>query len=85
MPIKKCSEGDKPGFKWGDSGKCYTYTAGDDASMKAAKAKAVKQALAENKGTMPTHKFAALETVDLDSVEIAAADVTAFGNEGFSD
>lgn len=51
MPLKKCSSGGKPGFKWGDTGKCYTYTAGDDASRKAAKVKAIKQGLAEGGGT----------------------------------
>ncbi len=44
MPIKQCSDKDgKPGFKYGDSGHCYTYTPGDEASKKAAKSKAVKQ------------------------------------------
>ena len=46
MPIKACSMDGKPGYKWGDSGKCYTYTPGSEASKKAAKAKAIKQAVA---------------------------------------
>lgn len=46
MPIKTCTSGGKPGYKWGDTGKCYTYTAGNEASRKAAKAKAIKQAVA---------------------------------------
>lgn len=37
MPIKKCSDGGKSGFKWGDSGKCYTGPDG--------KKKAIKQGL----------------------------------------
>lgn len=28
MPVKQCQINDKPGFKWGDEGTCYTY---DDA------------------------------------------------------
>lgn len=24
MPVKRCSSGGKSGWKWGDSGKCYT-------------------------------------------------------------
>lgn len=24
MPVKKCTENGKSGYKWGDSGKCYT-------------------------------------------------------------
>jgi hypothetical protein len=34
MPLKKCSENEKSGWKWGDSGKCYT---GKDAKKKAIK------------------------------------------------
>jgi hypothetical protein len=46
MPIKHCTVDGKPGFKWGDSGHCYTYTVGDEASKTAAKSKAIKQAVA---------------------------------------
>jgi len=39
MPIKRCYVDGKPGFKWGDSGKCYT---GKGAYQKAlAQAKAI--------------------------------------------
>ena len=38
MPLKKCSEGGKGGWKWGDSGKCYTGPGG--------KKKAIKQGIA---------------------------------------
>jgi len=34
MPIKKCQKDKKKGFKFGDSGKCYT---GKDARKKAVK------------------------------------------------
>lgn len=53
MPVKACSVGGKPGYKWGDNGKCYTYTAGDDASRKAAKKKAINQGLAIGNGKLP--------------------------------
>ena len=43
MPVKKCTENGKNGFKWGDSGKCYTYTEGNAASKKRAKDKAIQQ------------------------------------------
>lgn len=46
MPIRQCQSGGKPGVKWGDSGKCYTYTSGDTASRKRAVNKANKQAAA---------------------------------------
>lgn len=32
MPVKKCTIDGKPGYKWGDQGKCYT---GPDAEKKA--------------------------------------------------
>lgn len=38
MPLKKCEEGKKSGWKWGDNGKCYT---GPDA-----KKQAIKQGIA---------------------------------------
>jgi hypothetical protein len=43
MPVKKCSEGGKPGYKCGDSGKCYTYSGGNERSRKNAKRKAILQ------------------------------------------
>lgn len=43
MPVERCSEGGKPGFRFGDSGKCYTYTEGDEASMRSARNKARDQ------------------------------------------
>ena len=46
MPIKQCSSNGKPGFKWGNSGKCYTYTPGNKQSMEAARKKAQKQGAA---------------------------------------
>jgi len=79
VPIKACTSDGSPGYKWGDSGTCYTYTKGDDASIAAAKKKAVKQALAQNSGKMPEKAYADLETVDLKGVEIMAADVKVYG------
>jgi phage head maturation protease len=46
MPLNRCQDDDKPGWKWGDEGKCYTYTAGDEVSEKAARKKAMAQAAA---------------------------------------
>lgn len=43
MPVKKCSFEGRPGYKYGDEGKCYTYTPGDKASRQQAKARAEKQ------------------------------------------
>ena len=52
MPVIACMENGKPGFKYGQSGKCYTYTAGDETGRNTAKRKAVMQgtAIAQNTG-----------------------------------
>ncbi|MGH9158208.1 MAG: phage protease [Acidimicrobiales bacterium] len=46
MPIQSCRSDDKPGYRWGAGGKCYTYTAGDAAGQKRAKGKAIAQGVA---------------------------------------
>lgn len=43
MPIKKCRKNNRPGYKWGDAGKCYTYTYGDKQSETRAKRQAARQ------------------------------------------
>lgn len=43
MPVGPCSSNGKPGYRFGDSGKCYTYTPGNAASRKAARDKANMQ------------------------------------------
>jgi len=43
MPVKECRKDGKPGFKWGDEGKCYTYTANDSRSRQAAYDRALRQ------------------------------------------
>lgn len=43
MPIKHCKKDGRPGYKWGDEGKCYTYTPGNKRSREAAKKKAREQ------------------------------------------
>jgi hypothetical protein len=46
MPIKKCQEDNKPGYKWGDAGKCYIYNPNDENSIKESKKKAMAQGVA---------------------------------------
>jgi hypothetical protein len=46
MPIKSCEDNKNPGFKWGDSGKCYTYTPKNVKSRNEAKRKAITQGIA---------------------------------------
>lgn len=46
MPLKKCQNNNKPGYKWGEEGKCYTYTPGNEESRNQAKQKAINQGIA---------------------------------------
>ena len=43
MPIKRCQEGGRPGYKFGDSGKCYSYRKGDMKGEKEAYDRAAAQ------------------------------------------
>jgi hypothetical protein len=42
VPVEECSEDGKSGYRWG-SGKCYTYSPGDEAARKKAKQQAYLQ------------------------------------------
>jgi hypothetical protein len=46
MPIVRCTSDGKPGYRWGQSGTCYTYTPGSAPSQNDAKAKAQRQGVA---------------------------------------
>ncbi len=48
MPVMPCQEEGKPGWKFGESGKCYTYTANNKQSEATAKLLAAKQGAAEH-------------------------------------
>jgi len=67
MPIKACKVKGKPGYKWGESGKCYTYTLGNAASRKNAKQKAYLQGAASN------YKYALANWLEHSSVNNGSA------------
>jgi hypothetical protein len=46
MPVEDCSEGGKPGYRWGSAGACYTFSPGDDAARRKAKQRAYIQGAA---------------------------------------
>ena len=46
MPLTRCTENGKPGWKWGASGACYTYAKGNAKSEAQAKEKAMAQSRA---------------------------------------
>lgn len=43
MPVTRCSVNGRPGLKWGDSGKCYTY----DPKVKGSKGRAYRKVMAQ--------------------------------------
>ena len=43
MPVEQCQSNGKPGYRWGESGACYTYTPNSDRSRVRARKKAQKQ------------------------------------------
>lgn len=43
MPVQTCQQDGKRGYRWGESGKCYTYTAGSLRSKAQARLKAEAQ------------------------------------------
>jgi hypothetical protein len=56
MPIQRTTQNGKPGYRYGEAGKVYTYSPGNAASRKAAKKKAIKQGLAiANRTGRPAH------------------------------
>jgi len=57
MPVKACSDNERPGYKWGDSGKCYTYASGDEAGKKRAKEKVRLSKKGEQPGFMGLGTF----------------------------
>jgi hypothetical protein len=46
MPIQACKANGKPGYKYGEEGKCFTYKTGSKTSRKRAKQQAINQGLA---------------------------------------
>ena len=50
MPVQPCQSEGKPGYRWGESGACYTYTPGDESSMSRARASAERQGRAARAG-----------------------------------
>lgn len=46
MPVKDCEDNKKPGYKWGDSGKCYTYDPKNEVKKNKAKKSAIIQGIA---------------------------------------
>lgn len=52
MPLQRCMHEGKHAWRWGDSGKAYTYDSDDEESEKAAKKKAIDQGPAIGGGSL---------------------------------
>ncbi|MCK5609872.1 minor capsid protein [Candidatus Pacearchaeota archaeon] len=52
MPVTQCTLNGHPGFKWGKSGKCYTYDPSSKTSKNRAKKKAILQGVAVGGGKL---------------------------------
>jgi len=46
MPLNECQYEGKPGWRWGQAGKCYVYTPGSEAGSRLARARALRQGVA---------------------------------------
>lgn len=46
MPLQRCTQDGKSGWRWGSKGKCYIYTPGSKQSETVARKKAENQGLA---------------------------------------
>jgi hypothetical protein len=53
MPVESCQADGKPGYRWGKTGKCYTYAPGDEAARKEAKRRAIVQGSTYELGRKP--------------------------------
>jgi hypothetical protein len=49
MPVQECREQGKPGYRWGQQGKCYTYTPGNLRERAEARMRAESQGYAAEK------------------------------------
>lgn len=46
MPVQQCQSDGKPGYRWGEAGRCFTYQPGDEGAQQRAKKKAQQQGVA---------------------------------------
>ncbi len=72
MPVQSCRAGGRPGYKWGASGKCYSYPSGDDAARREAKRKAVIQGIVAGERPAYNAEFAALVAAYESPIRVAA-------------
>jgi len=67
MPVMSCEKDGKKGYKYGESGRCYTYS--DEASRKSAKRKAILQGTAVAQSTGEKLKLSKEDLSDIEDKE----------------
>lgn len=72
MPVVQCSVDGKPGYRWGESGKCYTYDEGDADAMMVARQRAYAQGQAAYSSGYGDEDCGCKEDVKLPSFVISA-------------
>lgn len=46
MPVQQCQKDGRPGYRWGQGGRCFTYDPADEGAKDRAKKKAQQQGVA---------------------------------------
>lgn len=90
MPVKNCEDNNKPGYKWGDSGKCYTYNPDNEGQKRNAKKSAIVQGIAigeyaevgERGGIRPSKKAPDSSTPNKDPKGVGTAKGDASSTRG---
>ena len=65
MPVMSCNENGKSGFKYGASGKCYTYNSGDKKGADKAKQRAYLQGAAISGGKLTEEVLESMNDIEI--------------------
>lgn len=64
MPVESCQLNGKPGYRWGNQGKCYTYSPNNEGSKRNAKKKAIAQGIAIGDYNEANKKFEVIKFIE---------------------
>lgn len=84
MPLQRCESEGRPGWKWGESGKCYTFTSGDEESETQARRKALAQAAAMGEFPGTGQESRTVESVDPVRAPVEYRDISSVANVNFA-
>jgi len=65
MPVMSCNENGKSGWKFGKSGKCYTYPVGNEKASGRAKQKAYLQGAAIGGGKLTEEVLESMNDIEI--------------------